>query len=129
MKSITFVLVTVILIVTFVSCEKNTTGGRATIIAIPTFSGTSVFGATAYVYFGSTDEPLYSGSDYDLKVAGSGIAESIRIENMRPGEYYIYAVGFDSLTNKTLAGGLGVEIKWADRKKEERIVIPMAQIN
>ena len=127
MKKINLSIALVIILITLISCKKNNTGGEAVIVTYPQFNGKNVFGATAYIKFGATSAPSDPVSNYNLKIVGEPKEEHIHIEDMRYGKYYVYTVGYDSLTHQTVRGGMGIEIKWSDRKKEKDLIIPVTQ--
>lgn len=70
-----------------------------------------------YIKFNSRSAPSDPTTNYDLKVEGEATDNHVHIDELRPGNYYLYAVGFDKTINKTVKGGTAVEIKWKDRKK------------
>src|SRR3954465_10262114 len=78
------------------SCKKNGTGGDATIVAFPEHHGRAIKGATMYVKFNAKDLPADPTNNYDLKIQGEAKEDHIHIENLLPGNYYLYAVGYDS---------------------------------
>lgn len=99
------------------SCKKNDTGGKAEVHVKVSNNGGPIYNSTLYVKFDAHHEPSAPTSDYDLKLQGSSSDNHIHVEDLRPGEYYLYAVGINTSTGKTVKGGTAVEIKWKDRKK------------
>jgi hypothetical protein len=107
------------------ACKKNNTGGGAEIVAFPQYNGKDVFGAIAYVKFGTTSAPSDPIGSANLKIIGETGEKHIHIENLRYGKYYVYTVGYDSASRQTVKGGLGVQIKWKERWKEVDVNIPV----
>lgn len=105
------------LTLTIASCKKNEDGGKAEIHALIYHGSTEVRNADLYVKFGATSAPSDPTSDYDLKLKGESGDNHVHIEELRRGDYYLYAVGKDTVTNQTVKGGTHVEIKWKERKK------------
>ena len=99
------------------SCKKNGTGGKAEVHAMITNNGKPINHSTVYVKFGTHHAPANPTSDYDLMAHGEETDNHVHIEDLRPGEYYLYAVGTNTATGKTVKGGTSVEIKWKDRKE------------
>ena len=58
-------------------------------------------------------------SNYDLKVEGEPTDNHVHIEDLRYGEYYLYAVGYYSSNSETVKDGIPVAIKWSQRKEIE----------
>jgi len=99
------------------SCKKNGTGGKAEVHAMITNNGKPIYHSTVYVKFGTHHAPSDPTTDYDMKAHGEETDNHVHIEDLRPGEYYLYAVGTNTLTGKTVKGGTSVEIKWKERKE------------
>ena len=99
------------------SCKKNGTGGKAEVHAMITNNGNPIYHSNVYVKFGTHHAPSDPTTDYDLKAHGEKTDNHVHIEDLRPGEYYLYAVGTNTLTGKTVKGGTSVEIKWKERKE------------
>ncbi len=113
----------------FSSCKKEGTGGMATIAAFPKHHETPVKGATVYVKFGAKEFPGKNFSDYDLAVKGATSEEHIHIENLKWGDYYLYAVGYDSTIFKEVRGGLAIKIKRSEREEEMDAQIHVTEEN
>lgn len=99
------------------SCKKNGTGGKAEVHAMITNNGTPINKAMLYVKFNATSAPANPTTDYDLMAHGEETDNHVHVEDLRPGKYYLYAVGTNTVTGKTVKGGTSVEIKWKDRKE------------
>ena len=115
--SVLTLLAVATLVTTTQSCKKNGTGGKAEIHAMVANNSTPIYSSTAYVKFDAHHQPSNPTTDYDLKVEGEATDNHVHIEDLRPGEYYIYCVGTNTVTNKVVKGGVAVEIKWKDRKQ------------
>lgn len=109
------------------SCKKNNEGGKAEIHARITHNFTPVNAATLYVKYGTQKCPSDIESNCDLKIMGEEMDNHVHVENMRYGEYYIYAVGFDSTISQIVKGGVAVKIKWSERKQTIDVDIPVVE--
>lgn len=120
MKTNKFVALSIscaLIILMNISCKKNDEGGKAEIHALIYHGSTEIRNSTLYVKFGATSAPSDPTSDYDMKLNGESGDNHVHIEELRRGDYYLYAVGMDTVTHQSVKGGSHVEIKWKDRKK------------
>ena len=121
----------VILFVTFISflaCKKNGTGGKNSIAAFPKHHGVSIPNATVYIKYGATDLPGTNASDFDdskIAVKEGSAAPHAHFEELLKGDYYIYAVGFDSTINETVTGGVAVKI--TEKAVEKDVDVPVTE--
>jgi hypothetical protein len=100
------------------SCKKNALGGEAAIHARIFNSGNPVMGPnTVYVKFKTSTQPNNPTTNYDLKVEGEAGENHVHIEDLRPGDYFLYAVGFDSTDMRPVHGGVATSIMWSERKE------------
>jgi len=128
MKSfVKITLVAAVLATTFAACKKNGTGGDATIAAMPGHHGKMIKGATVFVKFKATELPSNPETNYDLKIVGDAKEDHVHIEGMLPGNYFLYAVGYDSTISLPVKGGVAVTIKNSEKKKEIDVDIPVTE--
>ncbi len=111
-------LLTVALLCVLTSCKKNGTGGDATIVAFPEHHGRAIKGSTMFVKFNAKDLPPDPTNNYDLKIQGEANEDHVHIEDLLPGNYYLYAVGFDSTIMQNVKGGYPASVSKKDKKKE-----------
>jgi len=94
------------------SCQLAGTGGNTTIVAFPQHHGEPIFNFpnyrdTAYVKFNAQEFPGTSPSSYDAIFIGDHIGEDhVHLEELKPGKYFIYMVGFDTTINQRVTGGI-----------------------
>ncbi len=124
MKNSTLIL---LLFTVLLSCKKNNTGGVAVVKAHVGHHSQSVKGATVYVKFNTKEAPVSPENNYDLKIEGEAVEDHVHIQGLRYGDYYLYAVGYDSILNQVVKGGVPLKINWGDRKKEVEIDIPVTE--
>ncbi len=116
------------LFILFSSCKKAGLGGAVEIAAFPKHHIMSIPGAIVYIKYNAKDFPGQDVSVYD----DSGIADSIsgedphvHFEGLKRGNYYLYAVGYDSAISQIVKGGIPVVIK--DKAGELDIIIPVTE--
>ena len=115
--------------VTLVACKKNGTGGDNAIAAFPKHHGTSIPNATVYIKYGATELPGVNASDYDdakIAVQEGTAAAHAHFEGLLKGDYYIYAVGYDSAVSEIVSGGIAVKVK--TKTGEQDIDLPVTEL-
>ena len=117
------VLITTTLLILNFSCKKNDIGGEAEVHVLIYHHETPIKGSTLYVKFDATSEPSDPTANYDLKLLGEEDDNHVHVEGLRAGNYYFYAVGFDSVANKVVSGGVATKIKWSERKKKKEVTV------
>lgn len=109
------------------SCNKAGTGGAASLALFPEHHGLTIKGATAYIKFDTKEAPA-SLSDYDLTATATGNhPDHIHFENLKPGNYYLYCVGYDSAISMPVRGGIPYTIERADKSKAVDIKVPVTE--
>jgi len=113
------------------SCQYAGQGGNTTIAAFPqhhTVPIWSVYGHidSAFVKFNAVNLP----SSYDLVIAGDSGEDHVHIPNLKPGKYYIYMTGYDSLhgpfmevfpyTLTQTSGELDLDVLFPNKKFQQR---------
>ena len=84
-------------------------------------------GATVYIKFNAKETPSDPENNYDLKITGENSEDHVHIQGLRYGEYYIYAVGYDSSLNTIVKGGIPLKISWSERKKDLEVDVPVTE--
>ncbi len=111
----------------FVSCKKAGLNGNATIVAFPKHHGKAIYGATVYVKFNTKDSPGSSSSSYDATFIGEAKEDHVHLEELKQGNYYVFAVGYDSAIRLPVYGGQAITIKRKDRSKEQDVDIAVVE--
>lgn len=132
MKSIIKFFICIIIFTSFGSCTKPGTGGSTTVVCylkhhIMLIANDSIQPNVVYVKFGAKDLPADPTNDYDVKFTGQPGKDHVHAENLKPGQYYFYAVGFDTSISQVVKGGLSVKIKGGDKGKEIDLNIPVTE--
>ena len=92
------------------SCSKEGPGGKAAINGSVKHHSTLVPGATVYIKYGAKAFPGTNITYYDANVTSDANAH-FEFADLKPGDYYLFSVGFDSTIAQTVNGGIPVEIK------------------
>lgn len=108
----TYLFAILIIAGSMLSCNKPGAGGKAklNIHVIHEATGTVVPGAVVYIKYGASEFPGADPSYYDDKrtADNSGICE---FEDLRRGNYYLYAEGIYPATSKVTSGGIAFDIR------------------
>ena len=105
------------------SCKKNNTRGEATIVVFLKHHGKIIknhvgYPDTVFVKFKASDLPGTTPDKFDTYFVGEAGEDHVHCEGLRAGKYYLYGVGMDSTGPYRVKGGMAVNIKWKERKKE-----------
>ena len=99
-----------ILIILFsLSCGKEGLGGKATISGRVIHHAQNIPNAIVYIKYGATELPGTSPSVYDDQVQ-AGTDATFIFEDLKPGNYYLFSVGYDADIFDSVFGGIGVEL-------------------
>jgi hypothetical protein len=112
------------------SCEYGGTGGSTIIVAKPQHHGDPIIGLpgyvdSAFVKFNAINSPGTNPASYDLVVAGQEGEDHVRIGGMKPGKYYIFMTGYDSISADRVTGGIPVTITLASGEVE--VLVPVSE--
>ena len=110
MKRISLFFAMSVLATMLFSCSRPGTGGDNTLVVFPKHHGQPIKGATVYLRFGAKDFPGSAPTDYDMTTVGEANEEHVHVEGLRKGDYYIYAVGYDSTISAVVTGGQAYKI-------------------
>ncbi|TAL61262.1 MAG: carboxypeptidase regulatory-like domain-containing protein [Bacteroidetes bacterium] len=94
----------------FAGCSKEGTGGKATIQGMVKHHSDPIPGAVIYIKYGAEESPGTDITYYDASATGDANAH-YEFSDLKKGDYYLFAVGFDSNIVQTVIGGIPVEIK------------------
>jgi hypothetical protein len=96
------------------SCKKNGTGGEHELSVSVKHHEQLIPGATVYIKYGAKEFPGSDVSKYnDSRVCGiTGHARGhVHFDKLLKGDYYLYAVGYDSTISMPVKGGVPVQLK------------------
>ena len=113
-----------ILLLFLCACRKAGTGGSATIKGTVKYNSKTIPGSTVYIKYGSKTSPGANITYYNANVVSDANA-NYEFDNLKRGDYYLFAVGYDTLAGKTASGGIGTTI---NTKTETDVVdIPVTE--
>lgn len=121
MKNIIIATIVGILTFSFVSCKKEGPGGESEIAIWVKHHDQLIPGATVYIKYGTDEFPGEDLTVYDdSEVCGTeGESEGhTHFHDLNRGDYYLYAVGYDSSISHTVKGGIPVKLS-SDEKEVE----------
>lgn len=96
---------------TFNSCYKEGIGGKSTISGTVTYNGKPVAYAVVYIKFGGKEFPGVDASLYDAH-STCDLSGYYDFHDLRRGDYYLYAVGYDNVSNMPVRGNGGLKLKF-----------------
>lgn len=111
----TVLLVSILFILLTVSsckkCKDAGQGGEVTLVAKPQHHGFSILNKasyldTVYLKFNTKDSPGADLAGYDTYFVGEAGEDHVHLEGLKCGDYYIYAVGYDTTINERVKGGI-----------------------
>ena len=109
-----------------IACKKNGVGGEATVAAITKHHDRPIPFSTVYIKYGAEDFPGTDVSKYDASQKTDKEGHT-HFENLLMGDYYFYGVGYDSVAQAEVKGGVGLQIKRSEKKEEFELVVPVTE--
>ena len=113
MRSLYLIFVFTLFITSCNSCKEDDckagSGGGLTIAAKMIHHIREIKGCTVYVKYNTQDFPGGSPSNYDLSFKANDSTSIAYLRGLNCGDYYLYAVGIDSLLtppNNVVKGGM-----------------------
>jgi hypothetical protein len=127
MKTILKITSVLLLILSLAACKKNGTGGKATLMGHVKHHSVHIPNAMVYIKYDAKEFPGSDVSVYDASVQASSGDGHYEFEGLRPGNYYVYGVGYDSTISEAVFGGVAVKIKYSDRKETLEVDVPVVE--
>ena len=116
-----------VVVLMIAACTKEGIDGDATVVVSPAHHEDHIPGATIYVKFDAEELPGTNPSDFDHIVVGVPNEDHVHIEGLKWGNYFFYAVGFDSAISEVVSGGVQLKIKRKERKDEIELDVPVTE--
>ncbi|MDP1801955.1 MAG: hypothetical protein Q8L81_11425 [Bacteroidota bacterium] len=113
-------------VIIFTSCKKSNTGGDVTVAAITKHHDRVIPLSTVYVKYGAKDFPGEDVSKYDASQKTDKEGHT-HFEGLRYGNYYFYGIGYDSVSQATVKGGIALKIKWKERKDKIELNVSITE--
>lgn len=124
----TFFLFAIIVLATNFSCKKKPSaglGGNAKLKIAAKHHGITIDSCTISIKFNSLDAPNNGMYDLTQKVKKGIAGESFTIfEGLKPGDYYVYGLGWDSSISNNVKGGIPYTIK---DETDLSIIVPVTE--
>ena len=121
MKTLRLTCIFVCIVMAIGACTKEGTGGKAEIHGHVKHHEVHIPNAVVYIKYGAKELPA-NISDYDDEMIASSGDGHYGFDELQKGDYYVYAVGYDSTISETVSGGGPVKIK----KKTDKIEFDVA---
>ena len=106
------------------SCTKPGTGGKGSIKGIVKHVDKPIPGSVVYIKYGAKTSPGTDVTFYDESVNVDASANYV-FPDLKRGNYFLFAVGFDSAITKTVSGGIPVVIK--NKTETVQIDVPVTE--
>jgi hypothetical protein len=117
-----------------VSCDKKDecqggSGGNLTLVLFPQHHGKAIasqanYRDTIYIKYNTLNAPA-AGTAYDLVVVGEEGENHVHVPGLKCGNYYAYAVGFDTSISQRVKGA--VPIVTSQTSGELDINVPVSE--
>ncbi len=132
MKFLLKLLIIIIFIGAYSSCTKPGIGGTTTVVCFlkhhsMLIINDSIVPSIVYVKFGATELPADPTNNYDAKFIGTIGEDHVHVIELKPGQYFLYGVGWDPDISNTVMGGLGIKVRTKDKTKEIDMDIPVTE--
>lgn len=107
------------------------TGGSVDLVLFPQHHGEAITGLpnyvdSAFIKFNSQDFPGDNPSQYDMVITGAIGSDSIIVEGLKCGPYYIYMAGFDTSIAERVRGGIPYMIS-EDASGRKNVIVPVTE--
>lgn len=119
-------ILTLLAVFAFVACKKNGTGGNATVAAMTKHHDREIPFSTVYIKYDAKEFPGDDVTKYDASQKTDKEGHT-HFENLRYGNYYFYGVGYDSVAQAIVKGGVALKIKWKERKEEIELKVSITE--
>ena len=124
----TFFLFAIIILASNFSCKKKPSaglGGNAKLKIAAKHHGITIDSCTISIKFNSLDAPSNGMYDLTQKVSKGITGESFTIfEGLKPGDYYVYGLGWDPSISNNVKGGIPYTIK---DETDLSIIVPVTE--
>jgi hypothetical protein len=124
----TFFLFAIIVLASNFSCKKKPSaglGGNAKLKIAAKHHGITIDSCTISIKFNSLDAPSNGMYDLTQKVSKGIAGESFTIfEGLKPGDYYVYGLGWDPSISNNVKGGIPYTI---NDETDLSIIVPVTE--
>lgn len=99
------------------SCDKNKCdksdpgiGGGSKVSGHVQHHGTAIPNARVFIKYDATEFPGTDTTQYDAAKTATNSDAYYTFMDLKPGDYYLYSVGYDNNISLPVSGGVGIEI-------------------
>ena len=121
---------TIIISTSILSCNKKPLaglGGNAVITARCQHHGSSIDSATVYIKYNSLEAVNISEYNNSKKLSkDSNNQYTVQFDGLKPGDYYLFAQGWDPSISNNVKGGIPFTIKQEDKFA---LIIPVTEVH
>lgn len=120
-------------LILFISaCTKEGLDGNTTLVATLKHHDRIIYNTadhpdSVFVKFNTKESPGTLPSDYDAVFTGTTGESHVHIEHLKPGCYFLFAVGMDTAINERVKGGIPITIKAKEKNSTLHIEIPITE--
>lgn len=115
-----------IILVGLYACQKQPSagfGGNATLKISAKHHGSPIDSGKVYLKFNATDVP--ESYDAEVSINQNAPDQGMAVfEGMKPGDYYIYATGWDPAISANVKGGIPFTV---EEEKTYEIILPVTE--
>lgn len=108
-RSLPILFTALITICLATGCTKEGFGGNANLTGTVAHHEEPIPNAVVYIKFGAEELPGTAATDFDASVAADH-AGKYNFYELHKGDYYLYAVGYDSAISEVVVGGTFVSV-------------------
>lgn len=111
-------------LITVSACKKEAgPDGNATITGHVKHHEDAIPNATVYIKYGATELPGTDPMDYDDEATASASDAHYSFNGLKRGDYYLFAIGFDSACVCEVIGGVSISIEEKDETVETNVPV------
>ncbi len=122
----TKIIAALLAVIVITSCKKEGTGGDATVATIIQHHGKNIPFSTVYIKYNAKDFPGEDVSKYDANQK-TDIEGHTHFEGLQKGDYYFYAIGYDSASAAIVKGGVAYKISRKKRKEKHELFVSVTE--
>lgn len=94
---------------TWISCTKEGLDGKFIISGTAMHHSEIIANTKVWVAFGASEFPGKVRENYDLEIQAD-LNGRFSVENLKKGNYYFYGMGYDSLIQDSVFGGMRIAV-------------------
>lgn len=116
-------LLAVVLFIALACKKEEGPDGKATITGHVKHHDDAIPNATVYIKYGATELPGTDPGNYDDETTASSSDAHYEFNELQRGDYYLFAIGYDSACACEVIGGVSVTIEEKDETLESNVPV------